>query len=370
MRYNYFMRWIILTLGLMIVANAALAQSSLPPENDNRPRLDFLNIPKDTTAPTNNSSLPPANSVPQVGEKILQRTDQVWRWPNGMEEYFMLLAIATGDKQWCDHMSLESQIRKADARPGVQVIAWRNICLIEVAKISKNPDFCRFVRPTFVDALDGGEFDAKYCVNYIDSSQYSASVRANHWLAFNPYKPNFLNAQQILTGMGFTEDDLVSQEKRGLYQTTTKSTWDEYLMNFIDGDSNRFRTRPGNEEKFQFILKRSAYLPDYSKNSIPADRYLRYSGTSVKLPADCYENPTAEFTCRMLECLNVRDILSCRLMSKSQEVQNLYGLFMSKCSEKNPVASGVNPACKQMVDMPYRKIFEGPPDTFLPYLNR
>ncbi|TAH33153.1 MAG: hypothetical protein EYC62_07545 [Alphaproteobacteria bacterium] len=307
----------------------------------------------------------PAASQPSAPKRI----DQVWRLPNGYEEYYILLARATADKNWCDRISLEAQVRKPDARPGVQVIGWRDICLIEVAGMTRNQDLCRFIRGTTVDALDGQEFNQNYCLQYVAAMANGSyiSTRANHWLQIDPNKPKFLNAQAILKYVGFTEDDLVSTQKKGLYQMVNKFSWDEFLLQKMLNPEYKKMLDP---EQFNRLVSRSLAFPDYSKSPQPVDRFLRYTGTAVKLPADCYENPTSEFTCRMLECLNVRDIITCRAIGNTQEVLALKELFINKCTEKMTASTNAYAQCSAQINAPYNKIFKGSPETFLPYLNR
>jgi hypothetical protein len=319
------------------------------------------------------NQLPSNTEQPSAKAKPEQRTirplsEQVWRLPNGYEEFYMLLALQTGDKKWCDRLSLESQIRKVDARPGVQVVRWRDICLIEVAGASSNAEICRFVRGAKVDALDGSEIDDKYCRRWVAGGvNYSNYNTRLHWLTRDPYKPLFLNPQAILQFLGFTENDLVSSEKRGFYNNVSQSTWNDFLFEYLFNPPKRDELWQG---RFAQLINRSVYLPDFAANSMPVDRYLRYSGTAVQLPADCYENPAAEFTCRMLECLRVRDITACRTLKNSDEVVQLRDLFIDKCAAKKPDASAARAECEQQINLPYRKIFEGPPETFLPYISR
>ncbi len=345
---------IFLMCGQTAIPTAALAQTASADTSD-KPAFPFPVAPQPQTTQQ--------NAKPK--DRVLARNDRVWRLPNGYEEYYMLLAISTQSKKWCDRMSLESQIRKTDARPGVQVVGWRDICLIEVAAATNNPEICRFVRGTVVDGLDGTEFNSKYCVSAVQSGTYTSRL---HWLQVNPNKPKFLNSQIVLKYLGFTENDLISQQKQGLYQTVNNSTWDEFLLGKLLDPAMKNRINP---DQYQQMVNRSDALPDFSKNSYPADRYLRYTGTSVKLPADCYENPTSEFACRMLECLNVRDIVTCRAMADTKESIDLKNLFIEKCVQKKGQSDSQSYlACKKEIEAPFNKIFLGPPETFLPYLNR
>ncbi len=313
---------------------------------------------------------------PQVAKNAApaaKRIDQVWRLPNGLEEYYLLLGMTTADKAWCDRISLEAQVRKSNARPGVQVIGWRDICLIEVANAQKNKELCRFVRGTTVDVLDGREFNENYCLEYMSSKSVGGlfSTDANHWLQVDPFKPKFLNAQAALKFLGFTDADLITTQQQGLYQTVTKASWEEFLLQRMLNPDMRKWVDP---DKFNRLITRSLALPDYSKSPQPVDRFLRYTGTAVKTPADCYENPTSEFTCRMLECLSVRDIITCRAMGNTKEVLALRELFVEKCiakhTNKSTGATNYFGPCRAEIDAPYNKIFKGAPETFLPYLDR
>lgn len=367
MHYNKIMIRI-LALLLLLIPSLAVAQtdgysSSLPPDTgaSSRPVFPF---------PTGSGSASrPAGS----GDTDKVKTNyEVWRHPNGLEEYYMLLALATNDKRWCDRISLESQLRKVDARPGVQVIGWRSVCLIEVARATQNASLCRWVRGINAGALNGQEFNENYCLAMVQKPRGNRiNFNENHWLQTNPYEPRLLNAQAILRNIGFQEADLLEVNRQGLYENVTKSTWSDFLMKkMLDPDAATYNLR--DPAKFEILLKRSTYLPDFSSSSQPADRYLRYSGTLVKLPENCYENATSEFSCRMLECLNVRDLFACRAMADTQEIKNLKILFKSKCVQKeaqsNPDSAQF--VCDKQVDEPFQKIFEGPPETFLPYLNR
>ncbi len=299
-----------------------------------------------------------------------KRIEQVWRLPNGYEEYYMLLALNTGEKTWCERISGEAQIRKVDARPGVQVIGWRDLCNIEMAAKNNKIDYCRFVRGGVFDTLDGREFNQAYCEAYVGrmAENYRVELSANHWLLHDPYRPKMINAQAILKTLGFGEADLTRSHEQGLYQFTTRLSWEAFLLDEMLGQPKAGVTR--DEKKFTKLKKRSTFLPDFSKRSVPADRFLRYGGTAVKMPANCYENPGSEFACRMLECLSWRDILSCRNISKTKEIQDLRGLFQGKCFEQNKDKNNRDATCAQMVSEPFQRIFGGAPEIFLPYLVR
>ncbi len=337
---------------LLIAPSMCLAQSISDP---------FTYKPKATSSKPNQTEV--KSNQARSGEILQNRTGQIWRLPNGYEEYYMLLALNTNDKKWCDRISLESQIRKVDARPGVQVIRWRDICLIETARATGNRDYCRFVRGEYVDSLDGREFNPDYCLARIGKNYSRAAL---HWLQQDPRKTKFMNAQSILKFMGFVEQDLVSTQQQGLYQYVFKSTWEEFLLNTMFTEQ---RELPEFSEKFDRLVDRSQFLPDFSANPQAVDRYLRYAGTTVKMPPDCYENPSAELTCRMLECLNVRDIVSCRAISNSKEIQDLQNLFLKKCDGDEIGKNKLTPEdCRNQVGLLFQKIFTGPPETFLPYL--
>jgi hypothetical protein len=352
-------KFYLLLLCIVLGTNPALAQ--VLPSPQNAPNPNFL---EDQLTAT-----PAPEAKPN--RVIQQRVDQVWRLPNGYEEFYMLLALTSGKKRWCDRMSLESQIRKIDARSGVQVIRYRDICLIEVAAKSANPELCRFVRPIKVDALNGSEFNESYCRQFAAlpyrSSSSSGIGRALHWLDLNPYEPVFMNIAGILQFLGFSEKDLFSTKKMGLYETVSQSTWHDFLFQRLLNPTIQDAAK---SKQWEQIFNRAVYLPDFAANAMPVDRYLRYTGTSVELPADCYENPTAEFTCRMLECLSLRDIVTCRALADTREIQDLRNLFIDKCMRNS---AKISPAqgqteCVKTIDAPFNKIFKGPPETFLPYL--
>lgn len=312
----------------------------------------------------------PAAKKPASNERRIIRplSEQVWRFPNGFEEFYMLLALRSSDKKWCDRISLESQLRKVDARAGLQVIRWRDICLIETAAGSKNAELCRFVRGTKVDVLDGSEFNEKYCRQWTQNANQATKYNNRlHWLQRDPNRPLFLNAQAVLQFLGFTAEDLVRAEQRGFYTNVNQATWQEFLFDYL-----LFNDKPDAlwQGRYAQLMNRAVYLPDFASSAMPVDRFLRYTGTAVQLPADCYENPAAEFTCRMLECLRVRDINACRLIKDSAEIMELRALFIDKCTAKSPNDNSAAAKCQNEVDLPFRKVFFGPPETFLPYLNR
>lgn len=316
----------------------------------------------------------PATKTPaQQTTPSRPRMQQPWRLPNGFEEYYMLLALHTKDRQWCDRMSIGAQIRKVDARAGVQVIPWRAICLIEVAALTKNKGVCKFVQGVTVDNLNGKEFNAQYCEATVAARALPVPDFAeNHWLETNPFSPKLINAQGILRSLGFSEKDLLSQEQQGLYQVVTRKSWDDFLIKVML--DSRWVTNPNrpDPDKFNIMVKRSVNLPNFANGDAAADRFLQYTGTNVKLPANCYENPTSEFSCRMLQCLASTDLLTCRALAKSADTKALRDVYYGKCEAANKQLSreNIESVCKREVDDPYTKVFLGPPETFLPYLVR
>jgi hypothetical protein len=312
--------------------------------------------------------LPTPAPEPVKSSKPTQRYEQPWRLPNGIEEYYMLLALDTGNRQWCERMSPAAQLRKVDARVGVQVISWRDTCLIEVAVKTQNKELCRFVRGVYVDALNGKEFGNDYCLSYIQRASSQRRSEALHWLQRDPYKPLLINAPGILRSLGFSEDDLVDKHQQGLYQVIVKSTWEQFLLQRMLGQYSNSQRQEGDQARYDKLVKRSLSLPEFSTVSPPVDRFLQYTGTAVKLPANCYENPTAEFSCRMLQCLSNKDLITCRSLSQTKEIMDLHTLFSKKCMEETKV--NAEQFCKAQVEDPFNKIFNGPPETFIPYLAR
>lgn len=321
--------------------------------------MGFAGLAQAQNLPLPEAASPVAAAPPPA---LPLRQDRSWRLPNGIEEFYLFLARDTGDRMWCERISTAAQRRKINARKGVQVIGWRETCYIEVAQKNRNAALCRGFRSYTVEGLDGSEFNEAYCAT---NAARGRGLEGLHWLDNNAREPQLLDAQAILKSIGFNERNLLRQEEQGLYEVTVKESWDRFLFSLL---GLRGLNEKRDENAYTLLLRRAKILPDMSRTNRPVDNLLRYTGAAVRLPANCYENPTSEFSCRMLECLNSSDLLTCRNLARAQEVVDLRLALEDKCNKAKQTYG--DPQCKESVETPFRKVFYGPPETFLPYLSR
>lgn len=283
------------------------------------------------------------------------------RHPNGMEEFFMIMAAETGNPDFCQKISHLAQIRRPEARLGYQVISWKSACDIHLAIQLNKPELCQSVLRTRASGLSGYHFNAKYCEERVQAG-YTPGGGATHFLGRDIYNTRLLNAENLMRNLGYTEKDLVLQTNQTEYILDHhQKSW----LSFMNENIQNVKTSQ-NAPETQRFLQRALHLKDLRIEENNSDMLLRFSGVSeLHKPDACFANPETEFTCRMIECMQSNDYLTCQGRKDDKENIDLRDALFQECVIKKDETEGT---CKEKVSDVYEKVFSWSREQFAKYL--